>query len=1084
MTQRPNVQAIMSGLKPFQQNTVNHVFRRLWLDADAVNRFLVADEVGLGKTMIAKGVAAQVIDHLWDSREQADRQITIVYICSNRQIAQQNLAKLAQLTEGQVQSNADRLTMLPLTMPQSSGARVRLVAFTPGTSLNFGTSTGVVPERVLLRRMLSAAFPAIDFTRYSWTTFLAGRAAARRFEEASHAPGFNITLPDDVIQAFLQHLQTARGPEGGLLISELFAHHARWNRSAAPTDAMRRRTYQLISLLRNAMATAAVGLLEPDLVILDEFQRFKELFSDQSATALSQAQRLAQRLINTRGAKTLVLSATPYKMYTLPDEPSGDNHYHDFTNTIEFLAGRQRAQHITRWLTVIRDGIMSGTEHDYARAQQARAKVEHALAKVMSRTERLAATADRNGMLTQKSFADLRLAARDVGGWRLVDDLAHQLNINGAFEYWRAAPYTANLMDQGYQFQDRLLTAIETEDPRITATLAKHQDALLSWSAVEQYQKIDPANAKLRALIGDVIDSGAWRLAWISPALPYIEPGGVYAHQSAQDFTKRLIFSAWKVVPKTIAALVSYEVERQAVSQSTGSSPGPQRYHATATRPIRFGWSTTQQLPLNLPNLTLLYPSVTLAQLGDPLTVGRALGAKLPLDQDMYLDAVQSSVTAALARAGIQPQPGTEGVRRRWYGVAPFVLDQMLAADGNWDPLVPDEAWSKGDLETRLVEHVQWARNPDLDLMGDPPEDLAEVLTLMAAAAPGVSALRAITRHADNSAMTDPKIRAAALDAATGLRHLFNRPTIVSLIRGLNGSTGETDSYWYQVLTYCFDGNLQAVLDEYCHMLTGSSDGDATDGHRAEQLASHIHEAAATRTAANAVYDIRVDQDRIKASAHSISSHFAARFGRDQSSDAADHRESSVREAFNAPFWPFILASTSVGQEGLDFHTYSHAIVHWNLPSNPVDLEQREGRVHRYKGHAVRKNVAAQYGDHALDETARHPWDHIFKAAEADRPPADPLLDPYWIKTGRAHIERYVPAMPLSTESRRLTALLRTVGAYRFVMGQPRQDELMGFLGEHAQQLRIDLSPPQPHNTATGAPDNTPDSIQGKRSDH
>jgi hypothetical protein len=27
--------------------------------------------------------------------------------------------------------------------------------------------------------------------------------------------------------------------------------------------------------------------------------------------------------------------------------------------------------------------------------------------------------------------------------------------------------------------------------------------------------------------------------------------------------------------------------------------------------------------------------------------------------------------------------------------------------------------------------------------------------------------------------------------------------------------------------------------------------------------------------------------------------------------------------------------------------------VHWNIPSNPVDFEQREGRVNRYAGHAV-----------------------------------------------------------------------------------------------------------------------------------
>ena len=68
-------------------------------------------------------------------------------------------------------------------------------------------------------------------------------------------------------------------------------------------------------------------------------------------------------------------------------------------------------------------------------------------------------------------------------------------------------------------------------------------------------------------------------------------------------------------------------------------------------------------------------------------------------------------------------------------------------------------------------------------------------------------------------------------------------------------------------------------------------------------------------------------------------------------------------EAFNSPSRPFALASTSIGQEGQDFHPWCHAIVHWNLPGNPVDLEQRDGRVHRYEGHAVRRNVAARYGE-------------------------------------------------------------------------------------------------------------------------
>ena len=55
---------------------------------------------------------------------------------------------------------------------------------------------------------------------------------------------------------------------------------------------------------------------------------------------------------------------------------------------------------------------------------------------------------------------------------------------------------------------------------------------------------------------------------------------------------------------------------------------------------------------------------------------------------------------------------------------------------------------------------------------------------------------------------------------------------------------------------------------------------------------------------------------------------FAMRFGKDIVDDFQRlHRSSVVRSAFNSPFWPFILASTSLGQEGLDFHLYCHAVV-------------------------------------------------------------------------------------------------------------------------------------------------------------
>ena len=38
-------------VKDFQKKTVSYVFRRLYKDKDRVDRFLIADEVGLGKTI-------------------------------------------------------------------------------------------------------------------------------------------------------------------------------------------------------------------------------------------------------------------------------------------------------------------------------------------------------------------------------------------------------------------------------------------------------------------------------------------------------------------------------------------------------------------------------------------------------------------------------------------------------------------------------------------------------------------------------------------------------------------------------------------------------------------------------------------------------------------------------------------------------------------------------------------------------------------------------------------------------------------------------------------------------------------------
>lgn len=127
---------------------------------------------------------------------------------------------------------------------------------------------------------------------------------------------------------------------------------------------------------------------------------------------------------------------------------------------------------------------------------------------------------------------------------------------------------------------------------------------------------------------------------------------------------------------------------------------------------------------------------------------------------------------------------------------------------------------------------------------------------------------------------------------------------------------------------------------------------------------------------------------------------FAIAFGNQTLEDGGEARIESVSRAFNSPFWPFVLASTSIGQEGLDFHLWCHAVVHWNLPTNPVDLEQREGRVHRYEGHAVRRNIAATLAPDlftgALVADA-DPWNRLFAMAVPTRSLANGEMVPYWV---------------------------------------------------------------------------------------
>jgi hypothetical protein len=190
---------------------------------------------------------------------------------------------------------------------------------------------------------------------------------------------------------------------------------------------------------------------------------------------------------------------------------------------------------------------------------------------------------------------------------------------------------------------------------------------------------------------------------------------------------------------------------------------------------------------------------------------------------------------------------------------------------------------------------------------------------------------------------------------------------------------------------------------------------------------------------------------------------FAVRYSNAKTDDGDSNRMPDVRRAFNSPFWPFVLASTSVGQEGIDFHWWAHSVIHWNVPGNPVDFEQREGRVHRYLGHAVRKNVAEAHGSAVLKPGVTDPWGTLFEVAAADiaakLEDASTEFAPHWIHPGNHKIERRLLDHPLSRDVPKTRHMLSSLAKYRLALGQAWQDDLLGLIKDGAEIKPLDLRP-------------------------
>lgn len=697
-----DAEAVLDDLKDFQRRTAVWAFKRMFDETDPAIRFLVADEVGLGKTHVAKGVIAQVIEYL---RRIGDERHDIVYVCSNAAIARQNVRKLVPSGIKPIES-ADRLTMLPLAQlneGDSATTGINLLPITPGTSLKFGHNTGTFPERCLaytfLRAHWGAGAMSAPARRIFWEGLWAGDRSDRdsrlRDWEQKHRHLIEGTLGHFV--ELLEKLNKSRAAQGNPTARELFdelASGLAWKRTI-PCH-LRELRRELIGEVRRVMARVGIATLQPDLVILDEFQRFKDLLRPDPDNFAAEA---AHRLFNHsdrktgRATRTLLLSATPYRMYTTADDPEGD-HYQDFLATCSFLLGDQaRTDRLQRRFRELRTALT--TRGSFDRVEALCGEIGGELRSVMARTERLAATPDRSGMLDTSDTAvtvrpvDLRAYVR-VGG--LAETVAH----HEPTEYWKSAPYLVNFME-AYKLKNLIKQAVAEDNVGIGGML-EPGPGLLNWDDIEAYQQIDPQNGRLRWLIDDLERQRAFELLWVPPSMRYYDAGSVYESAEAAGFTKRLIFSGWAVVPKAVSSLVSFEAERRAFAgrdhrySAKYRRRGGQRlrFRAPASSgPARPGEASGDRRAGAMTAFLLTWPSPSLARLGDPRPqaprqrphepgIGDeatpAAGDRPPVSE--VLDLVASRLRQAIEPL-IQAAPVDGAVDQRWYWAAPLFLDEQ-----------------------------------------------------------------------------------------------------------------------------------------------------------------------------------------------------------------------------------------------------------------------------------------------------------------------------------------------------------------------------------------------------------------------
>ncbi len=168
----------LATLKDFQIETVKSVIASF--NAGGSQRVLVADEVGLGKTIVAKGVIAELLKERL-SNQSSGKKITplrVTYICSNLTLADENRKKLAVFDRDDedkyvLQPSYGRLlhTAVIDDSDNGSGKILEICSLTPSTSFNMTRGDGDWYERLIIFSALTKSNDELSRQRNQLSKF-------------------------------------------------------------------------------------------------------------------------------------------------------------------------------------------------------------------------------------------------------------------------------------------------------------------------------------------------------------------------------------------------------------------------------------------------------------------------------------------------------------------------------------------------------------------------------------------------------------------------------------------------------------------------------------------------------------------------------------------------------------------------------------------------------------------------------------------------------------------------------------------------------------------------------------------------